>query len=896
MQQGMVFHTRYTPESGIYFVQTTFTIQGQFDVSAFEKAWQRVSDRHTILRTSFALQGLDRMLQVVHKDAKVPLELQDWRSLPAAEQQARLESLLTTERSRGFDLSIPPLLRLAILQTADDTYQVLLNHHHALLDGWSVPLLFNEVFAFYDAFNRNQDLTMPPARPYSDYIAWLKARDLAAAKAFWGKELDSFVPITWNSVQPSFSPPPGASRPAEQDKCLSPHTTAALQALARQQHLTIGTFVQGAWAIILSRHFQRDDVLFGVTVAGRPSEIPGVLTMIGLFINTLPLRVHIAPQSRLLEWLQQIQDKAIEIQQYDYSPLTQIQSWSGVPRGSSLFDTLLVFENYPTRTALSEPFGGLRVANVRAIEQTTYPITVAVTPGQQLQLKILYDPARFEPAVIHRLLNHFCQVLESMVADPNQRLSTPSLSTQSERDQVLESLTGKTEVSPPHTSLPPLFEQQVERAPEKTAVTRGEAHVPPGNPLEKYLVQLWEKLLTTDRIGIHDNFIELGGDSLMGAICIFRLEDALGEKILLSAIFDAPTVFELARYLEQKHPDGVARLLGAPVPISAVVEEDVPPTTLVPIQPKGSKPPLFCIHPAGGIVFPYYTLSLYLGKDQPVYGIQDPSLYDTQSTPKSIEGMATHYLEALKTVQPEGPYHLLGWSVGGVVAYEMAQQLIRQGQSAGRLIILDTGAPSPTRALQPQPSLSGQLPQVRSWIRGLPNRIQGVGSAIKPIASYVRSGLFLLAASAKRNGTASGGKPTIVDLLGWAGLDTWRTLLLREAEVASTVSQEASLLLIEMPAVRRILELVREHRQLARKYTAERYEGRITLFRAVPSTSSKKWTGDPTLGWGVLAEGGVDDHFILANHVALLVKPHVEILAQELRVCLDQSHRFPSGV
>jgi amino acid adenylation domain-containing protein/non-ribosomal peptide synthase protein (TIGR01720 family) len=887
MQQGMVFHTLYTPESGVYFEQTIFTIQGQFDVSAFEKAWQRVSGRHTILRTSFAWQGLDRMLQVVHKDARVPLELQDWRNIPAAEQQARFERHLTTERSRGFDLSIPPLLRLAILQTADDTYHVLLNHHHVLLDGWSVPLLFKEVFAFYDAFTRDQDLALPPARPYSDYIAWLQTRDLAAAEAFWHKELAGFVPATWNPVQPSSSPSPGASRPAVQDERLSPHTTAALQVLARQQHLTIGTLVQGAWAILLSHYCQRDEVLFGVTVAGRPSELPGVVSMIGLFINTLPLRVHIAPQSRLLEWLQDIQDKTIEIQQYDYSPLTQIRGWSGVPHGSSLFDTILVLENYPIHTAFSEQFGRLWIGNIRSIGQTTYSLTVAVTPGQQLQLKILYDPARFEQAAIQGLLSHLIQVLENMVADPNQRLSALPLLTKSERDMVDD---------PSQTGLAPLFAQQAESAPEKMAATREEEFVPPSNPLEKYLARLWEKHLKTDQVGIHDNFFELGGDSLTGAICIYQLQDALGEKIPLAAIFNAPTVFELAGYLAQNHPDGVAQLLGVPVStrVSTVPESPVGPTTLVPIQPYGSKPPLFCIHPAGGIVFPYYTLAHYLGKDQPLYGIQDPGLYHTQSAPKSIEAMAVHYLEALKTVQPEGPYRLLGWSAGGVVAYEMAQQLIRQGHTVDRLIILDTGAPVPARALQPQPSLGGQLQQVRSWFQRLPNRIRGAGSAIKPIASYVRSGLFLLAASAKRSGTPSGGKPAIVDLLGWAGLDTWRAHLLKEAEVASIVSQDVSLLLVEMPAVRRVLELVREHSRLARRYTAERYGGRITLFRAVRSRSSKKRDEDPMLGWGGLAEGGVDVHSIQANHVALLVKPHIELLAQELRICLDQSRRYTS--
>lgn len=890
MQQGMVFHTLYTPESGVYFEQTTFTIQGQFDVPAFEKAWQRVLDRHTILRTSFAWQGLDRMLQVVHKDVKAPLELQDWRDIPAGEQQARFDSLLTTERSRGFDLTIPPLLRLTILQTSDETVHILLNHHHALLDGWSIPLLFKEVFAFYNAFTRDQDLTLPSARPYRDYIAWLQTRDLVAAEAFWRKELDGFVPVTWHPVQHSPSPPAGASRPAEQDERLPIHTTAALQAFTRRHHLTIGTFVQGAWAILLSHYFQREDILFGVTVAGRPAELSGVTTMIGLFINTLPLRVHITQKSRLLEWLQQIQKKVIEIQQYDYSPLTQIQAWSGVPRSLPLFDSILVFENYPNHTVLSEQFGRLRVGNVRSIEQTTYPLTIAVTPGQQINLKILYDPARFEPPVIHRLLSHLRQVLESMLVDPYQRLSTLSQLNQSERDQGFEHWTVKTKDDPTQTYPPPVFKQLVELPSEKMVVTPGEKYVPPDSPLEEYLVQLWEKLLKTDQVEIHDNFFEMGGDSLTGAICIYQLHDALQETIPLTAIFDAPTVFELARYLEQKHPDGVAQLFGAPTykHASAVAELPVSPVILVPIQPKGSKPPLFCIHPAGGVVFPYYALAPYLGKDQPLYGIQDPSLYDAQSAPKSIEAMATRYLEALKTVQPEGPYHLLGWSAGGVVAYEMAQQLSRQGQSVAHLIMLDTHAPVPTRVLQPQLSFRSQLQHITSWAQQSPARIQGIGSAVKPIASYIHSGLFLLAASKRRNTKPSKEKPTTQELLSWAGLDTWRTFLLREAEVANTVSQDASLLLVEMPDVRRVLELVRGHRRLARRYVAEAYRGRITLIRATQSGSNEKGAGDPILGWGVLAQGGVNVHVIQANHVALLVKPYVEILAQELRVCLDQ--------
>lgn len=894
MQQGMIFHTLYAPESGVYFEQIISTIQGEFDISAFDRAWQRVLDRHSILRTSFVWQGLDRMLQIVHKDVNAPLEFEDWCDIPAAEQPARLEGLLTAERSRGFELSIPPLLRLKILRIADDTHHILLNYHHALLDGWSIQLLFKEVFAFYDVFTRHQDLALPPERPYRDYINWLNTRDLTLAETFWRRELEGFVPVAWPPALHSPLPLDRASLPAELDERLSIQTTTALRTLARRLHLTINTFIQGAWAILWSRYLQRDEVLFGVVIAGRPADLRGAESMIGLLINTLPLRVRISPQSELLEWLRHIQDKALEIQQYDYSLLMKVQAWSGLPRSLPLFNDILVFENYPIQPVLSAQLGGLRICDIRSIEQTNYPITVAVTPGEQLNLKILYYPDRFDPAVIQPLLDHLRQVLESMIAEPNQRISSLLTLNQSGPDQPSGSWPGKTKDYPVQASLPPMSGQHVEWVPGNVDVTPGEGSVYRSTQLENFIAQIWEKLLKTDKIGIHDNFFDLGGDSLLGAICIQQLQDKLQETIPLAAIFEASTVFELTRYLDQKFPAGVARLLGTTAVISSAVEETVIPSTIVPIQPEGSKPPLFCIHPAGGIVFPYYTLVPYLSKDQPLYGIQDASLYEVRSTPKSIEAMAADYLKALKTVQPEGPYHLLGWSVGGVLAYEMAQQLTRHGQQVALLILLDTPAPTLAKTPQSRISIKEVLQQITSWVQVLPNRVQQVGAAILPIASYIRSGLFLLTTSVKHNGTRSSKNPTIDDLLGWVGLDTWRSRLLSKAEVANIVSQNASLLLVEMPEVRRILELVREHRRLAQQYASKPYWGQIILFHAVPPEQSDR-AGDSMMGWGELAQRGVEVHTIKANHVALLVKPYVEILVRELKACLDQSSRPSRG-
>ena len=224
----------------------------------------------------------------------------------------------------------------------------------------------------------------------------------------------------------------------------------------------------------------------------------------------------------------------------------------------------------------------------------------------------------------------------------------------------------------------------------------------------------------------------------------------------------------------------------------------------------------------------------------------------------------------------------------------MAQQLSRQGQQVAILIMLDTKAPTPARNPHPQSSLKGRLTQITSWAEEFPNRLRGVGSAIKPIVSYVRSGLFLLATSDKQISGPASEKPTIIELLGWAGLDTWRTRLLKQAEVASAVSQETSILLVEMPAVRRILELVGEHRRLVHRYAVEMYRGRITLFRAIHSERYERLAGDHTMGWGRLARDGVEVHTLPANHVSLLVKPCVEILAKELKTCIDGSRRSSS--
>jgi thioesterase domain-containing protein/acyl carrier protein len=416
-------------------------------------------------------------------------------------------------------------------------------------------------------------------------------------------------------------------------------------------------------------------------------------------------------------------------------------------------------------------------------------------------------------------------------------------------------------------------------------LSRNQGNSEPGNELETHLVQLWQKLLNLQIVGLHDNFFELGGDSLTGAICIYRLQEEFKREIPLAAIFEAPTITELARYIERFRPveaDGDPSTIRT-IPGTNIKEQR--PMILVPIQPEGSQPPLFCIHPAGGIVFPYYPLALYLGKDQPVFGIQDPNLYSSGSGFTSIEVMATYYLDAIRKVQPGGPYRLLGWSVGGLVAYEIAQQSMRQGESIDRLILLDSYPPIEIKKINSRRSLESRLHSPMTWIRSLPSRIRKSGSMVHPVTNYVRSGLFLLRSSMKSNHPGGNGKPALGDILGWADLDTWRNRLLNDADIKSVVSQQSSLLLVQMPDVRRILNLVKAHMRIAHRYRVEPYPGQIELFRAIDGNGGVPQE-QMASGWEHLA-GGVTVHPIHSNHVALLARPYVETLGKELRACLD---------
>ncbi len=470
LQQGIIFHSLYAPESAVYFIQLCYLLKGNFNVVAFERAWQAVVKRHTVLRTAFYWENLEKPLQVVHREVEISLVNHDWRNINPNDQSEKLQEFLESDRTCNFDLTQPCLMRLNLIRCNDDSYYFIWSKHHLILDGWSTALVLKEVVKIYQSLCQGKNLSFVLESYFGDYIGWLQQQDLNKAKEFWQQSLQGFTaptPLINLNAQNSSNQP---EKYNQQVIKLSATTTAALQSLARQNQLTLNTLVQGAYALLLSRYSRETDVVYGVTVSGRPADLVNAESIVGMFINTLPVRVKIDAEESLLTWLRKLQSQLAAIRQYEYSPLVEVQGWSGVPRGLPLFESILVFENYPVDRILKEWQGNLEVQNISAFDNTNYPLTISVIPSEELEIVIDYQSDRFNFDTIHRMLGHLQTLLQCMVDNPHGRIKKLSLLTDVEKHQLLVEWNSNKVEYPQNICLHQLFESIVEQTPDAIAV------------------------------------------------------------------------------------------------------------------------------------------------------------------------------------------------------------------------------------------------------------------------------------------------------------------------------------------------------------------------------------------------------------------------------------------
>jgi non-ribosomal peptide synthetase component F len=514
MQHGMLVDALRDGAAGIDVVQMRYELHGELDPGALEQAWRQAAERHAALRTAFTWERLERPLQVVHHDVALPLARHDWRGLARDEQERLLGALLDAERRRGWVLTRPPLLRLALARLADDAHVLVISLHHLVLDGWSTALLMREVAARYQAVVAGTRPALAAPRPFSEYVAWLGRQDLSIAEAHWRRALAGFAAAT---PLPGDRGGAGDRRGGDREvgRTLPADLSERARALAAGCHLTLGTVVQGAWALLLGHAAGTRDVVFGTVVSGRPPELPGIESMLGLFINTLPLRVALPGAATVAAWLAGVQEGSLELRRFEHSPLAQVGAWSQVPAGRPLFESVLVYENYPFDASFRARPASLEIRHAVASLRESTPLTVEVAPGERLELKVRGDGGRFETGALEALAARFEAVLDAVATSPERRL------------EDLERALGPAGRGP---------------AERPAAPARDAGRVAPGSPTERRLARIWGELLEVEGVAATDDFFALGGHSLSALRLLARMRETFQVDLRMRDLFAARTL------------------------------------------------------------------------------------------------------------------------------------------------------------------------------------------------------------------------------------------------------------------------------------------------------------------------------------------------------------------
>lgn len=472
LQEGMLFDCLASKQSDLYFNQCQFTIRGSLDVTAFREAWAHVVTCNDVLRTFFVWEEVNSPVQVVERNVDLPFVVHDLRDFEGPQKIHQYECLLAQARDAGFDLSKAPLLKLDLLQFADDVYEFVWSFHHLILDGWSAFQVLHQVFSRYEASRNQEPFTLVNPRPYRDFVAYLKRQNHREAEEYWRNRLHGFdSPTLLGDDRQKATASRNAITTGATTRILTPSLTSSLNQFVRHHHTTLNSLVQLAWGMLLSRYGRTRDVVFGAVVSGRPPQLDGYESMVGMFINTIPVRFAYDPEEICIDALKKIQKQRIESEQFDFFPLMQMQGLCDVSRGESLFQSLVMFENYRKEKSIEEMVQSCDIEQVRWFERTALPLTLIVVPGEQLRLSLIYDETRFEGHFLEQILAHLEQLLKAIAAGPNSKLKNVGMLSGKERHQILFEWNDTHSDYPRDEPIHRIFERQVEIDPTAVAVT-----------------------------------------------------------------------------------------------------------------------------------------------------------------------------------------------------------------------------------------------------------------------------------------------------------------------------------------------------------------------------------------------------------------------------------------
>ena len=474
LQQGMLFHGLYD-NYGSYIEQFGCDLIG-VKIEALLGSWSAVIKRHSILRSAFYYDSFSLPVQCVYREVSLPVEELDYRGMDEQAQAAALKEYEAADRAKGFDFKSAPLMRLSLIRLTEDRYRMQWTWHHLLFDGWSLPVMMEEFLGTYEMLLSGQALPVRSEDRYEDYIRYLERRDKVAEEQYWQAYLEG---ISHGTLLPFIRTTTERTKGGGKYELLSiaieGEKAAVIQTYAQSQRLTVNTLMQGVWALLLHKYTGEQEVLFGAVVSGRPAELAGVEQRVGMYINTLPFKAVIDEGKQTSEWLQELQAEQVSSLQYQYTALQDVQGWTEIKE--DLFDSLLVFENYPVSKLIASTTWSLQVEHIAINDQNNYPLTVSIENSDRLNVTFMYNTDLLEEAYVRAMRDHFEQVLLQISEGSAATLKDISVLTAAQEDTLLKKFNDTEADYPKDKTIVDLFEEQAEKSPEDIAVVFEEKQI-----------------------------------------------------------------------------------------------------------------------------------------------------------------------------------------------------------------------------------------------------------------------------------------------------------------------------------------------------------------------------------------------------------------------------------
>ena len=812
-----------SPENPCYHQPIVFRFIGSLNVPVLEQSIREVLRRHEALRTCFRIIK-EQPVQIIHPEVDFSLSILDFTNIPNPESQ--IQDCLIKEIQKPFNLSTGLLLRATLVQLSEEENVLLFTMHHIACDGWSEGVLLKELSLLYEAFSNGKASPLPELPiQYADFAhwqrQWLTDEKLESQLTYWKQQLSgeiSALQLPLDYPRPSIQTHQGEC----QSLVLSKTLTKRLKNLSQREGVTLFVTLMAAFKALLYRYTQQEDILLCSPFAGRNRG--EIQDNIGYFNNVLPLRTNLSGNPTFRELLSQLKrtsSGATENQDVPLQKLADLPNLAGKPLSRGMF-TLL---NTPEQS-LKLP--GITISSLDVHNGAAdFDLFLLIKEKEEQLIGVLqYKTDLFKAESIREMLKHFEELLESLVTNPEQHLSSLPL------------------LGDPSTLI---TAEPIEQQPQETVAPRDE--------LELQLTKIWETVLSKESIGVRDNFFELGGSSLLALRLVAEIEKVLDKKLASAALFQAPTVEQQANILrsEGKQSSGGN-------------------SSLVNIQPHGSKPPLFIVQVLGEGLRYGLPLARRLGNDQPVYGLS-VGVMDEEAW-ELVEYAEDQYIKDLRSIQPKGPYFLAGPFCGGRIVYKMAQTLQSQGEEVALLAILNT-LKDLQNGLKQMSTLDKISAHWNNFLRlGTPYIMKKSQNVIQNVENQLMSFFYKFFKRMRLP------LPQALKDFAYREEQSKDREALRQQARQELVGEK----LRKTPEEERIAQ--QGHEQFI--FTPEIYTGRVTLFRPMDEIGFC----NPDFGWNDLAPGGLEIHDVTGNNYTMFDEPQVKVLAEKLKVCLDKAQQY----